>query len=63
MIFDHQARIIVSFDAEKEMVTVRDVGDVQKRTQISFKDAMPINISTMKGVLSLDEWWSRQLRK
>ena len=63
MIFDQHARIVVSFDEEQELVTVRDVSDVQKRTQISFQEAMPINVSTLKGVLSLEEWWSKHTNR
>ncbi|MEM9721397.1 MAG: hypothetical protein AAGA10_19185 [Bacteroidota bacterium] len=63
MIFDQQARIVVSFDEEQELVTVRDASDIQKQTQISFQEAMPFNISTLNGVLSLEEWWSNHISK
>ena len=62
MIFDHQARIVVSFDEESEIVTVRDAAGL-KQKKISFQEAMPINVSTMKGVLSLEEWWAKYIRK
>ncbi|MEM6633008.1 MAG: hypothetical protein AAF694_25270 [Bacteroidota bacterium] len=63
MIFDQQARIVVSFDEEQELVTVRDASDIQKQSQISFQEAMPFNISTLNGVLSLEEWWSNHISK
>lgn len=62
MIFDHQARIVVSFDEESEIVTVRDAAGLNQK-KISFQEAMPINVSTMKGVLSLEEWWAKHIRK
>ena len=62
MIFDHQARLVISFNEETETVTVRDTAGVNEK-HISFQEAMPINVSTMKGVLSLEEWWAKHIRK